>query len=42
MPSVMAIVSKAVFEKMVGKSIKAGELVATDRYGATPAAFDQI
>ncbi len=42
MPSVMAIVSKAVFEKEMGKSVKVGDVVATERYSATPAAFDQL
>ncbi len=42
MSSVLAIVSKAVFEKLVPKSTKVGDVVATDRYASTPAAFDQL
>ncbi|MGE3460100.1 MAG: hypothetical protein AB7O24_33630, partial [Kofleriaceae bacterium] len=38
----MAIVSKAVFERMVPKTVKVGDLVGTDRYASTPAAFKQL
>lgn len=34
MSSVLAIISKAVFEKMVPKSVKIGDLVETDRYAS--------
>ncbi|MBA3459194.1 MAG: hypothetical protein H0T46_04480 [Deltaproteobacteria bacterium] len=42
MPSVLAIVSKAVFEKMVDKTVKVGDLVETDQYASNPAAFAQL
>lgn len=42
MPSVMAIVSKAVFEKAAGKTIAVGDLFETDRYASTPGAFAQL
>lgn len=42
MASVLAIVSKAVFEKMVEKTVKVGDLVATDQYASNPAAFAQL
>ena len=42
MTSVMAIVSKAVFEKMVGKAVNVGALVDTDRYASMPTVFEQL
>lgn len=42
MPSILAIVSKAIFEKMVEKTVKVGVLVETDQYGSNPAAFAQL
>src|SRR5258708_2431735 len=42
MASVLAIVSKAVFEKQAGKAAKVGELFATDRYLSSHAAFEQL
>lgn len=42
MASVLAIVSKAVFEKMIDKTVKVGDVVATDRYASNPAAFAQL
>jgi hypothetical protein len=42
MPSVLAIISKAVFEKMVPKGVAVGDVVATDRYVSSQAAFAQL
>lgn len=41
MSSVLAIVSKATFAKM-GDGLDVGDLVTTDRYASTPAAFTQL
>jgi hypothetical protein len=42
MPSVLAIVSKAVFEKMVSKSVAIGDVVDTDKYVSSHAAFEKL
>jgi hypothetical protein len=42
MSSVLAIVSKAVFEKMVSKGVAVGDLVKTDCYVSNQAAFAQL
>lgn len=42
MPSVLAIVSKAVFEKMVPKNVKLGTVVETDRYLSNNKAFEKL
>ena len=42
MPSVLAIVSKAVFEKMAPKGVAVGAVIDTDRYKSSHAAFEQL
>ena len=42
MPSVLAIVSKALFEKMVAKDVQLGTIVTTDRYTSSHKAFDGL
>ena len=42
MPSVLAIVSKALFEKMVPKDVKLGTAVSIDRYVSKNKTFDQL
>ena len=42
MASVMAIVSKAVFDKMAPKDVDVGDLIETDRYVSKNPAFDEL
>jgi hypothetical protein len=42
MSSVLAIVSKAVFEKMVPKDVRLGTVVSTDRYVSSQKAFESL
>jgi hypothetical protein len=42
MPSILAIVSKAVFETMVPKTVKRGDRVDTDRYHSKNAALEAL
>src|SRR5688572_28592241 len=42
MPSVFAIVSKALFEKMVPKNVSLGTVVDVDRYVSKNKAFDEL
>src|SRR5262245_865250 len=42
MASILAIVSKAVFGKMAPKTVKVGDLIATDRYNSTYATLDKL
>jgi hypothetical protein len=42
MASVLAIVSKAVFEKMVAKDVALGTIVATDRYVSSHKTFESL
>jgi hypothetical protein len=42
MPSVVALVSRAVFEKMVPKDVAVGHVVATDRYVSSQPAFARL
>jgi hypothetical protein len=42
MPSVLAIISKAVFEKMVAKTVAVGDVVDTERYVSSQAVFNQL
>jgi serine/threonine protein kinase len=42
MPSVLAIISRAVFEKMAPKRVAVGDLVETDRYVSRQRTFDTL
>lgn len=42
MASVLAIISKAVFEKEHGRAAKVGDVLAIDRYNSSPTAFAQL
>ena len=42
MPSVLAIVSKALFDKMVAKDVQLGTVVTTDRYTSSHKAFEGL
>src|SRR5215212_2784547 len=42
MSNVLAIVSKAVFEKIVPKTVSAGDVVPIDRYTSSHAAFEKV
>jgi hypothetical protein len=42
MPSVLAIISRAIFEKMVPRTIAVGDVVETDRYVSSQPAFTKL